>query len=102
MNKETKQKMFETADGNVSSTRVMAWDTWIFTKWLMVIGLAIIVGLIIIDMYSAKNVDPKLIDKLISIYTYTLVALFLSIYAPKAWSKIGEVVGEKWGKGKAK
>ena len=53
-------------------------------------------------MYSAKNIDPKLIDKLINIYTYTLVALFLSIYAPKAWSKIGEVLGEKFGAGKVK
>ena len=76
--------MFESGTtGVVSSTRVMAWKTWVFTKYVIIGFLLVLTGMIMLDGYTDYTVSDTLLNKVVDIYTYTLVALFVAIYTPK-------------------
>ena len=99
--KEIFLKMFEGGTtGSVSSTRVMAWKTWVFTKYVIIGFLVVLTGMIMLDGYTDYKVSDTLLNKVVDIYTYTLVALFVAIYTPKSFQVLADALAKLWTKGK--
>ena len=97
--KEIFLKMFSNGvEGSVSSTRVMAWKTWVFTKYVIIGFLIVLTTMIMLDGYTEYTVSSNLLDKVVDIYTYTLVALFIAIYTPKSFKVIADALAQLWTK----
>lgn len=91
MKNEIYDKMILTPDGNVSSTRVMAWDTWMFLKKLIIIFLAVLTVLALLVAWLGLELPTDLLGHLLTTYIVTILLLFVAIYAPKQFSKMSEV-----------
>ena len=93
--------MFENGtSGSVSSTRIMAWKTWVFTKYVIIGFLLVLTGMILLDGYTEYKVSDTLLNRVVDIYTYTLVALFVAIYTPKSFQVLAEAIAKLWRKDK--
>lgn len=89
------EKMVSDPNGQISSTRVMAWNTWKFTKVWMVVFLVIIAALLVIDGIGKIDVDVEALDRLVSVYVWTVIILLVATYAPKSIVKFAETMGDK-------
>ena len=99
--KEIFLKMFENGTaGSVSSTRVMAWKTWVFTKYVIIGFLIVLTTMIMLEGYTEYKVSDVLLNRVVDIYTYTLVALFVAIYTPKSFQVLAEAIAKLWTKDK--
>ena len=93
--------MFENGTtGSVSSTRVMAWKTWVFTKYVIIGFLIVLTTMIMLEGYTEYKVSDVLLNRVVDIYTYTLVALFVAIYTPKSFQVLAEAIAKLWTKDK--
>ena len=94
MKKEIYEEMIKTPTG-VSSTSVMAWDTWKFTKIWMVIFLVILTALFVVDGLGKIDVDIDVLNGLIKVYVWTVVILLVATYTPKSIAKFAEAWQDK-------
>ena len=93
MKDETYDKMIQTPDGNVSSTRIMAWDTWMFLKKLIIIFLVVMVIFAGLVAWLEFKVPGELIGYILTAFVAIVLLLFIAIYAPKQFSKASEIKG---------
>ena len=87
---EVWREMVSTPQGGVSSSRVLAWDTWVFTKRLIMIFLLIAVGLVFANEFTKMDLSATGISQLMQIMGGILLFLFTAIYAPKQFAKMSE------------
>ena len=91
MKDEIYNEMIKGPDGGISSTRVMAWDTWKFLKILIIVFLAGLTLFGVIIAWFGFETPTDILEHLITIYIFTIIMLFVAIYAPKQFSKMSEV-----------
>lgn len=89
--KEIYDKMVQTPEGGVSSTRVMAWDTWMFLKKLIIVFLSVMLVMAVIVSWLGIELDMNIIKYVIGSFLGIVGILLIAIYAPKQFSKMSEV-----------
>ena len=91
MKTEIYEEMIKNPEGGISSSRVMAWDTWKFLKKLIIIFLAGLTVFGIVIAWTGFEVPSEVLGHLTTIYIFTIIMLFVAIYTPKQFSKMSEV-----------
>lgn len=91
MRREVYDGMIKTPAGGISSSRVMAWDTWKFLKALIIIFLTLFSSVLSWAIITKVVVDGAIIGYLLTAWFAVFFGLLIAIYAPKQLSKISEV-----------
>lgn len=74
----------------VSSTRVMSYLTWRFTKWWMILFGGVFLAIFTLDAFGKLNVNQETMGGMISFYTWSVITLLVATFTPKTLSQIAD------------
>lgn len=84
-------RMVSTPNGGISSTRVLAWDTWQFTKKFLIGEVLLVLALMILKGFEYITFETTMLQYLLGTLGSITLLLFTAMYAPKQFSKTSEM-----------
>ena len=88
--KDLELKSLEAPGGGVSSSRLNEKKMRKFLIWYIIVYGILLFGYAVLAMYWQKDTQNSILNTLVNIYMFTVVAIAISTYAPKMWGKVTE------------
>lgn len=74
-------------DSEYSSTRVMSYLTWKFTKWWMIMFGGVELLMFVMDGFGWVSVSKDVLGGLFQFFTWSTIILLTATYSPKTLSQ---------------
>lgn len=87
---DTIKESFKPGSG-VSSTRVMSYIVWQFTKSWMILFGGVFLLLFTLDAFKFADIDVETLDGMIKFFTWSVIILLVAAFTPKSISQLAEV-----------